>query len=192
VPDNCEVSLRAPDAQDVRDCSLIDMKFRNVMSDILVLSVAKHFKFMTIRPQNHAIRPDRMETDGRVFNQVGEASIVFFNSRDIASDLGSTDNNAFPGPDRGNRNGNMDVSAVLCDSNCFEMVYPFAFAKACKNLRLLFQSVRRNDDCDGLANRFFRLLSEKPLRTRIPGLDDAVQVLADDCIVGRFNNRSKL
>ena len=86
----------------------------------------------------------------------------------------------------------MNVSAVFCDSHRFEVVHPFPFTQSCKNLLLLLQPVQRNDKRDGLANRFLRRPAEKTLRAGVPRLNDAIQVLADDGIVGGFDNRSKL
>jgi hypothetical protein len=49
----------------------------------------------------------------------------------------------------------------------------------------------RNDQCDGLADRFSRRVPVHPLRTRIPADNCPVERLADDGIVGRFDNRAQ-
>src|SRR4051794_9484274 len=66
-----------------------------------------------------------------------------------------------------------------------------AAADATEDEVLLLLAVRRDDESDGLANRFFSGVAEHPLRGRVPRLDDAIEVLADNRVVRRFNDRGK-
>jgi hypothetical protein len=49
----------------------------------------------------------------------------------------------------------------------------------------------RNDNCDGLANRLFGRVAEGTFRTPIPACDNAIEVLAYNCIVTGLNDRSQ-
>jgi hypothetical protein len=63
------------------------------------------------------------------------------------------------------------------------MIRPLAVAQATQDGLLFVATVRWDDDRDRLADGLLRPVSENPLGTAIPGLDDSVQVLADDRVV---------
>ena len=46
-------------------------------------------------------------------------------------------------------------------------------------------TVLRNDNCDGLANNLFGTVAEDTFRTPIPACNNAIEVLADNCVATR-------
>ena len=72
------------------------------------------------------------------------------------------------------------------------MVDALAAADARENARLLVCAVRRDQDRDRLADDLLGGVAEQPLGARIPGLDDPVEILADDGIVRGFHDRDEL
>ena len=52
-------------------------------------------------------------------------------------------------------------------------------------------AIGRNDHANRLADRFARGVAEHPFGRPVPGRDDAVQILADDGVVGRFDDRGE-
>ncbi len=61
-----------------------------------------------------------------------------------------------------------------------------------QDLRFLVLELRWNQDVDRLADDFRGSIAEEPLRPRVPGLDDAVEVLAHDGVIRRPDNRGEL
>ena len=72
------------------------------------------------------------------------------------------------------------------------MLEALAATNARQNFRFLVLQVFRNDDGDRLADHLLGRIAEQPLGARIPADDDAVQILADDRIVGGFDNTGEL
>ena len=63
---------------------------------------------------------------------------------------------------------------------------------ALENFRLFGLQIGRNENGDRLANGLFRRIAEQTLRARIPADDDAVEVFADDRVVGRLDDTGEL
>src|SRR5690349_19360424 len=57
---------------------------------------------------------------------------------------------------------------------------------------LLEVAFRRNNQSDGFTNRLFRRVTKHLLRSAIPGTNDSLKGLADDCVVRRLHNRRQL
>lgn len=72
------------------------------------------------------------------------------------------------------------------------MIDPLPGAYLRQNLELLRTAVVRNDDLDRFADGFIRGELEYPFGSGIPRQNDAVQILADDCIVGGPNDCGKV
>src|SRR6202035_378104 len=68
----------------------------------------------------------------------------------------------------------------------FIMVDPLAAAKTREDTRLLVAPVGRDQHGDRLPHRFFSVIAEQPLSAGIPGLDNAIEVFADDGVIRRF------
>ena len=62
-------------------------------------------------------------------------------------------------------------------------------ADACEDQFFFGLPVGRNDHADRLADRLGGGVAEHPLGRPIPRRDDAVQILADDRVVRRFDDR---
>src|SRR5439155_11705878 len=58
-----------------------------------------------------------------------------------------------------------------------------------ENLYLLVQPLRRNHSGDRLANHLRRRIAQYSFGAGVPSLDDAVDVLRDDSVARKFNNR---
>src|SRR5262245_33311054 len=72
------------------------------------------------------------------------------------------------------------------------MVNLFAAPDALQNPRLLVRAVRRYQNHDGLADDLFGRIPEQLLRAFVPTPDDAVQILADDGVVRRFDDSRQM
>ena len=71
------------------------------------------------------------------------------------------------------------------------MVDPFAAPDAGQDLVFLLLPVVGDDAADRLADHLGRGVAEHPLGGRVPRGDDAVQVLADDGVVARIDDRGE-
>jgi hypothetical protein len=87
---------------------------------------------------------------------------------------------------------NVDRAAVLVPANGLVVVDPFAAADARENSRLLVEPIRRDQDGDRFADGLLRFVAEQALGPAIPGPDDAVEILADDGVLGRFHDCGEL
>ena len=72
------------------------------------------------------------------------------------------------------------------------MVDPLAAAYALQNAAHFIEAIRRHENRDRLADDLLRRVAEDPLRAGVPGGDDAVQIFADDRVVGRFDYGGEL
>ncbi len=64
-----------------------------------------------------------------------------------------------------------------------EVLDAFAAADAGEHVVLFALPVARDDDPDGTADHFFGCVAEQQFRAAVPGLNDPVEVLADNRIV---------
>ena len=69
------------------------------------------------------------------------------------------------------------------------MIHAFASADFIENVFFLVLAVRWDDPRDGRPQHLARGIPENLFSTFIPARDDAVQVLADDGVVGKSDNR---
>ena len=68
------------------------------------------------------------------------------------------------------------------------MLDPLAAPDTRQDLGLLAAMVRGDDHGDRVADGLGGGVAEEPFGATVPALDDAVQVLADDGVVGGFDN----
>src|SRR5204863_4119141 len=103
---------------------------------------------------------------------------------DVARDLRGADNPARRVPD--GRHGERDVeqAAILAAANGLVMVDALTAPNAVEYGGLLVVALGRYENGHGLANDLFALVAEEPLRRAVPAGDDAIEILADDRIVG--------
>jgi hypothetical protein len=72
------------------------------------------------------------------------------------------------------------------------VVDAFTAADARENSRLLVEQIRRNQDGDRPADDLRGFVSEQALGSAIPGPDDSIEILADDGVVGGFDDRGEV
>src|SRR5262249_29618516 len=107
---------------------------------------------------------------------------------DIARRLRSADDIALLILDRRDRQRNLDEASVLAPADGFEVLDAFTPSDATEDFSLLILMIRRDEDGDRLADDLFRHVAEDPFGAFVPALDDAVEVLADDRVIGRFDD----
>ena len=111
---------------------------------------------------------------------------------DVAGDFRRADDTAGIVANRRDRQRNRDQRAVLALTNRFEVSDGLAGPDAGEDHVLLGLAIGRNDHANRLADGFSRGVAEHALGGPIPGSDDAVQVLADDGVVGRFDDSGEV
>src|ERR1700676_4681249 len=93
--------------------------------------------------------------------------------------------------DRRNRKGKIEQGPILAHADSLEMIDSLASSESLNNLHFFVPSILGNDQGNVLAYGFFAGVAEHSLRTVIPAGDDAVQSLADDCVVGGIHDSSQ-
>ncbi len=109
----------------------------------------------------------------------------------VAGDLRRSHNHAGIVDDRRHGERHEKLRPVLASSSRFVVIDAFAGANASQHHAFFLLQFGRNDHPDGLANGLARTVAEHPLGAPIPGGDVPVQILRDDRIVGRFDNRGQ-
>src|SRR5215472_8734527 len=94
--------------------------------------------------------------------------------------------------DRRDGNGNRKPFTALLQPRSLEVVDMAAVPQFGTNLILLIVQFRRNEPANGLADNFFRLISEYASRGFVPGDNRPVQIPADDGIVGGVDDRGEV
>ena len=108
--------------------------------------------------------------------------------RDVARDLRRADDPAGLVAHRRNRQGDIDRTATLREADRLEMVDALAPAQPREDVVFLRLAVWRNQHPDGPADHLVGRVAEQPLRGGVAGLDDAVEILRDDRVVGRVDD----
>src|SRR5439155_19355038 len=108
---------------------------------------------------------------------------------DISRDLRHAHDFARLQADRRYRQRNRDQGSVLAPADRLEMLEGFTAPDFGKNLVFFKLALRRNDQTDGLTDDIISAVPEDPLGATVPGGDDAVQVFADDRVLGRGDDR---
>jgi hypothetical protein len=116
----------------------------------------------------------------------GLGSLAF---RDIARNLRGAEYPAGSIPDRRNSEGNVDERSVFALPYRFVMRNALAAPDGVDDAVLLVVTIRLNDDEDGLADDFGCLVAKEALSPMIPGLNESIQIFADDGVFGRIDNR---
>jgi hypothetical protein len=110
---------------------------------------------------------------------------------DVPGDLGGADDGAVLRLDRRDRQRHRHERAVSAAADGLVVFDPFAASDAGQDLVFLLLPVVGDDATNGLADHLRFRKAEHPLGGRIPGGDDAVQILADDGIVARIDDRGE-
>ena len=90
-----------------------------------------------------------------------------------------------------NRHRDVDASAILADADRFVVINTLGGANLSQNVVLVLVEFRRHDQTDRLPNRFGRGVAEDPLGSAIPRGNGALEILADDGVVGRRDDARK-
>ncbi len=92
-------------------------------------------------------------------------------------------------PDWRNRQGNINRASILAQANRLVVVDGPPAANGFQNKWFLILTIRWDENRGGPANRFLWCVSKNPLGRIVPGHENAVEVLADDCVITRLNYR---
>jgi len=76
---------------------------------------------------------------------------------------------------------------MLAQTSCFIVIDALSAPNTIKDCRLIILTVRRDQDVPWLADGLFGRITKDPLRSPVPSGDDAVEVLADNGVVGGFH-----
>ena len=107
---------------------------------------------------------------------------------DIAGDFRGADDAAVGILNGRDRQRDVDATAIFVHADGFEVVDPFAAFEPRDDITFFVETLRRNDQADVSAHGFGRRVAKGMFRARIPALDDAIERLADDGVVGRFDD----
>ena len=110
----------------------------------------------------------------------------------VAGDLRGADDRAVFVPHRRHGERNVNQPAVLAAPDRLVVLDARAGPDALQDLRFFALEMIGNDRGDRLADHFFGGISEQSLGARIPADDHAVEVLADDGVVGQFHDAGEL
>ncbi len=109
----------------------------------------------------------------------------------IARNLRSTDDLSVNVVDRRDRGRDLDPASVFRDPDGLEVIDPFAPCQPSQNLPLLVSPLRRNEHLHRLTDCLQCRESKQLLRAGIPAGDDSFQRLADDGVVGGFDDATE-
>ena len=84
-----------------------------------------------------------------------------------------------------------DGSSIFAETHGFEMLHALAAFEAIQDLRFFIEAIRRKKNGDRLADHLLGGVAEYPLGGLVPASDDAVQVFADNRVIGRSNDGGK-
>ena len=93
---------------------------------------------------------------------------------------------------RGNRKRDIDQFAALGETHSFKVLDAASGTNAFNDGLLVGMEVLRNKLENRRANHLFCRIAEEARSSRIPAGDDAVQVFAQDYVVGGFDDRRQL
>src|ERR1700722_8671811 len=107
---------------------------------------------------------------------------------EVAGDLGDADDSAFVVTNRRDGQHHGDERALLALAFRFDVIDPLALVDAFEDRDFFSDAVRWNDQGDGMADDFGGRITEHALGGVVPGGDDAVEVLANNSVVARFDD----
>ena len=115
-----------------------------------------------------------------------------FSGGDVAEDLCSADDLTRIVADWGDAERDVEPPAIFGDANGFEVLDALAGTDFCEDNRLVCVQLRGNDLEDGDADHLFAAVSEDAGGGGIPAGDVAVEVFAEDGVVGGFDDGGEL
>lgn len=111
--------------------------------------------------------------------------------RDIAPDLGCSDDAPRPIPHRRNRKRHIDDSSIFPTALGFVVFDRFAVPDLPEDLVHVLDQLGWHEHRHMLADHFLGPVAENPLGAPIPTSDDAIQILGNNDVVRRLNDRSQ-
>src|SRR5262249_10621058 len=84
-----------------------------------------------------------------------------------------------------------DQVSVLTSANGFIMIDAVASADALDNYGLFMVAFRWNQDRHRFADDLFGEIAKEPLGTLVPAGNEAIEILADDCIIAGLDDGSE-
>src|SRR3954469_14105820 len=110
----------------------------------------------------------------------------------VSGDLGGADNVPCRVFDRGYSQRDVQQCSVFAPAYGLKMLNALTGAEAGQYLRFFSLPVVWNQQFRySFADRFFGRVPKQPLRAPVPSCDYAVQILADDGVLGRIHNRTQ-
>src|SRR5208337_4638644 len=139
--------------------------------------------------QAHESRESAVEggTGGDHFEEPGldgEQAFGAFAMGEVADDFGGTHDVTGVILDGGNRERDVEKTAVLMLAERFEMFDAFTAREALADGDFLGLEAWGKEDGDGAADDFLGTIAEEAFGAGIPSLDDAVEVTANDGVFG--------
>jgi hypothetical protein len=111
---------------------------------------------------------------------------------DVPRDFRGADDFSGAGAHRGDGQRNINQAAVLASSHRFVVIDALTAHDPGDDIGFFILPVRGKDERDRTADRLLGGVAKQPFRAGVPGLDHAVEVLADDRVIGRFNDCAQL
>ena len=111
---------------------------------------------------------------------------------DVAGNLRDADDRARVVEDGRDRQRDIEVASVFGEAFGLEVIDTLAATNTREDLVLLCLSLRRDEDPHVLADQLGSRVPEQPLGCAVDRLDDAVQILRDDRVVGRVDDRRQI
>ena len=111
---------------------------------------------------------------------------------DVPRDLRGADDPAGDVAHRRDRHRNIDLAPILTASYGFKVVDPLAASYAFEDHVLFQQAVSREQPGNRLTDHFLGCVSEDRLGSPVPARDDALERLADDRVVGAFDDSAEI
>src|SRR5262245_23828074 len=123
-----------------------------------------------------------------------QCALMFFCSfacTNIASNLGGANDHTCGIAQRRNRERNVNQGSILATPDGFVVAHVFAAPNALQDRSCLVLAIWRKQNQARLADNFFGPIAKHPFRALVPTLDNAVEVLTYDCVIGGFDNRDE-
>src|SRR5262249_7009267 len=111
---------------------------------------------------------------------------------DVAGNFCDADDAALGITDRRHRERNIETTAVLGYAHGLEMLETLAAADSRKDLVLLGLPIRRNEHANRVADQFGGGVPKELFRPRVARLNDAVEILRQNRVLGGFDDRREI
>lgn len=114
-----------------------------------------------------------------------------FPGADIPGNFGCADYAALGVFERGDGQGKFQQRAIFSPAHGFEVIDALSSPESRDNLDFFLAAIERDNQRDRPSHRFGRRVAEHSFRGLIPTRDGAIEILADDCVVGGVDDRGQ-